>query len=315
MNWIIPALVVLGLASQSLATPLQPSTKKKMTDLRTSIKTWAPMIDGVITLSRDGYQNDMIEFAGYRCAAGEAAACDNIRKSQDRETGRWWRAPALIKKTKADSFSRDMFMGLMFYFGATKDRDSLDRWVGYLGSHRNKMCDDGTDNRCGLLLSNWGLFGYLYRHLGLRVSTEMWIGMKELSVEMLISALTAPKGFELALVADNIYFLRSIGVRKKWMDDIAKILYKRQPANPMFEYLVTGSTEELAKKLLAACPAAPSTRADDIFWQRQLGWNSKGELIVIRDDWGPQNSRIPVYEMADGHDCIAALNFAIDAPF
>lgn len=306
------SLLCLLLTIPAHATPLSPETKAKLEKLRASVETWAPMCEGAMALDRKCYQFDMIEYAGYRCATGDVERCQDIRDAQDVD-GRFWRAKRLIRKTAGDSFSRDMFMGLMFYYGKTKDVESLKRWMAYLETHHYKMCDDADDNRCSLEPGNWGMLGFLYEHLGLPQNLKMKLGRQELPGETVITAMTAPKGFELVLVADNLYFLRSIGVHAGWMDRAAKIAYQRQPNNPMFKYLVEGSTEEFASLITDACPAEPSKLGDDIFWQRRLERNDQGELVVMRN-WGPGETNIPVKDMADGQDCLVVLNLAIRSP-
>ena len=309
-KFILSLLVLTSINAQ--ATPLSPETKDKLEKLRASVETWAPMCEGAMALDRKCYQFDMVEYAGYRCATGDLERCQDIKEAQDVD-GRFWRAKRLIRKTAGNSFSRDMFMGLMFYFSKTKDVDSFQRWMAYLSTHRHRMCDDADDNRCKLQPSSWAMLGLLSQHLGLKQNLKMRLGRQELPGEMLITALTAPKGFELVLLADNLYFLRSLGINTSWMQRTARIAYHRQPNNPMFKYLAEGSTEELASLLMEACPAEPSRLGDDIFWQRRLERNEKGELIVIRD-WGVGRTNIPVNEMADGQDCLVALNLAIRSP-
>ncbi len=305
---------VIGARSAAYAAPLTAETRAKLETIRTAIETWAPTRDGAIALNRDGYQGDIVEYAGYRCLTGDSERCSDIRRSQGAD-GRWWRAPRLIHQTTEDSFSRDMFMGLMYYFTKTRDTVALDRWLNYLKSHNNKMCDDASDNRCNLMPSTWGLLGHTLKHLGYKPTLKMKLGAQVLPAEMLISAATAPKGFELVLLADNLFFLRSLGYNATWMKEVAKIALKRQPENPLFQYLVDGPTEKLGQLLLEACPAEPSEKGDDVFWQRELARNDQGQLIIIRDDWGADNSRIPVRRMVNGHDCIIAMNLLLRAPF
>ncbi len=310
----VVAFTVSGAYSAAEAAPLSADTRAKLESIRASIETWAPMVDGAIALNRTGYQGDIIEYAGYRCIGGDTERCNDIRRGQDAD-GRWWRAPKLIHQETGDSFSRDMFMGLMYYFTKTRDTVALDRWLNYLKSHGNKMCDDASDNRCTLMPSTWGLLGHTLQYLGYKPTLKMKLGAQILPAEMLISAATAPKGFELVLLADNLFFLRSLGYNATWMQKVAKIALKRQPENPLFQYLVNGPTEQLGQLLLEACPAEPSEKGDDVFWQRELARNDQGQLIIIRDDWGADNSRIPVRRMVNGHDCIIAMNFLLRAPF
>ena len=147
------------------ATPLTPETKLKLEVLRAAIDTWAPMCEGAMSLNRDCYQGDLIEYSGYRCATGDLERCNDIKQAQDVD-GRFWRAHRLIGKTDSDSFSRDMFMGLMFYYTTTKDVASLKKWLDYLYSHHSKMCDDANDNRCTLMPSTWGMLGLQMEHQG-----------------------------------------------------------------------------------------------------------------------------------------------------
>ena len=319
-NWIVVLsvvfliLTVFNSPSQATPrmTPLTTATQEQLIRLRAAIKNWAPICNGAMALSKVCYQFDIVEYAGYLCALGDQDRCEDVRKSQDPETGRWWRAPTLVGKTTSDSFSRDMFMGLMFYFAATKDRAGLKKWMDYLSANHNKMCPDGSDNRCSIEPSNWGMLGYLYRYLGMKPTALMKFGMVEMSPETIISAITAPRGFELALFADNLFFLRFIHVHTHWMNNTAKIMLARQPNNPMFRYLVHGSTEELAQDLIRACPATPTEEMGDFAWSRQIGRDPAGNLTVIRSDFP---APVPVNVIGDGHDCITALDFVISSPF
>ena len=312
IQWLV--LLSMTLSSQSFATPLSSATQQKLIDLRTAIKTWAPICNGQMALSKDCYQFDMIEFAGYLCATGVQERCDDIRKSQDPVTGQWWRAPILIGQTTSNSFSRDMFMGLMFYFATTRDTTALSKWMAYIESHDHKMCTDAQDNRCKLQIGSWGMLGHLHQYLGLPLTAKMRLGMAELPTETLISAATAPTGFQLMLVGDTLFFLSLIGYHRKWMDEAIQSMIERQPEHPMFQYLAQGSTEEIAQDILNSCPATASEQVSDFFWQREIGRDENGNLMVIRTDTGTK-VETPIHTMADGHDCIAALNFLIDQPF
>ncbi len=309
---IFTLFLTTSFSNISQATPLSPETRLRMEALRSSIQTWAPMCNGAMALDRKCYQFDMIEYAGWRCVTGDLERCNDIKEAQDTD-GRFWRAKGLIGQTKANSFSRDMFMGLMMYFTKTKDVDSLNRWMDYLSNHRNKMCDDAKDNRCSLMPSTWGMLGIARQYLGLKQNWKMKIGRQILPGEMVITAKTAPLGFELELLSDNIIFLRSLGIDTSWIRNSADILNRRQPNNPVFKFLSEGSTEELAQLISDACPAEPSAQADDIFFQRRLERNADGVLVIVRD-WG-EPTPIPVKQMADGHDCIISLNLLLNKPF
>lgn len=307
------ALACFIFSPTSSATPLSADTRAKLVELRAQVESWAPLCENVLSTDRNCTQHDSLKFSGLRCLTGDLERCNDIRDAQD-ESGRWWRAPTLIGETHENSFSRDTLMGLMYYFVVTQDVQAMDRWLAYLKKHKNKMCDDAADNRCNLVPSSWAMLGKIRKHLGAHRTFKMKIWNWLVPIELKISAATAPKGFPMLLIADNLFLLRAMGINKKWVRKTARKLLKRQPHNPMFHYLVHGSTEELGQQILEACPSTESEKMDDVYWQRELDRNASGELIIIRDDWGPGKTRIPVRQMANGHDCLIALNLAIREP-
>lgn len=301
----------LSFSTSIFAAPIEAETRTKLETLRTAIRGWAPTCNGGgLSTERNCNQFDSIEFTGLRCLTGDVEMCDHIRRAQD-ETGRWWRSEQLVKNTPENAFSRDMKDGLLMYWSVTKDVDSLKKWVEYLESHKGKMCDNATDNRCSLHPAGWTGIGYLYEHLGLKPTAKMKWYRGIHSKEMVISARTAPKGYPLMLVANDVLILRSYGKKERFIDKTAKVLLDRQPENPIFQYLVHGKSEQWAKTIIEVCPMEASEKLNDFFIQRELARNEAGELIIIRDSWGPGQTRIPVRQMVNGHDCLVLLNLAL----
>ena len=311
MKNLLIILCFATLNSPAFASPLGVETVQKMEELRTAVRVWAPTCHGGLSTEKECNQFDSIEFAGLLCATGEQERCDEIKRAQGPD-GRWWRSENLVEKSVQNSFSRDMKGGLLFYFAQTKDIQGLERWMKYLAENDNKMCDDATDTRCKINIGGWTQLGYLYDYLGLKRDPRVKKSSNLNDRISIISARTAPKGYPLMLIANDIFLLRKLGVDEKWMMKSASILLERQPHNPFFQYLVHGKSEDWAKTILDSCLAEGSEKMDDFFVQRELKRNAAGELIIIRESWGEGRTNIPVKTMANGHDCLFLLNLALN---
>lgn len=311
MKNLFLVLCFSALNSPVMASPLGVDTVQKMETLRVAVRTWAPTCNGGLSTGKECNQFDSIEFAGLLCATGEQERCEEIKRAQG-PNGRWWRSENLVERSEQNSFSRDMKGGLLFYFAQTKDIAGLERWMKYLSENDNKMCDDATDTRCKINISGWTQLGYLYDYLGLKRDPRVKKSSGLNDHVSIISARTAPKGYPLMLIGNDLLLLRKLKVEEKWMKKSAKILLERQPHNPFFQYLVHGKSEEWARTILESCPTEGSEKMDDFFVQRELTRNDAGELLIIRESWGPGNTNIPVKTMANGHDCLFLLNLALN---
>lgn len=255
------------------------------------------------------------------------ARCRDIELSQGRN-GRWWRGPKFVDTPfEGSSFSRDQFRGIVAYmisYGLlTRDpvknekaRGAMMSWLKYLEQEKgNNMCDDGkgmlsschmrgsTLNLTYLTLSALGLENEAKRMLG--EDSRLWRKIhgaradhKSLFNELEI--LFAEKGYPLHLKASSVLFHRLLGyyqhssTAKARIRHTVKALERKDPENPLFEFLDKGSSPEVIAKVLKRCPVqAPTGPNEHTDWQWQ------------------RDSSEQTWKRSNGWDCIYMLNLLI----
>ena len=292
------------------ADSLAPEVRAEMTARRDQIRTWAPTCDGALANDRNCGQGDMLEYAGLLCLSGETARCEDVRRSQGSD-GKFWRAPQFVGVEEyPGSFSRDMLMGALDYLVATKDIVSAVKYIDYLNSHHGRLCAVSTENECSIFTPNWGMMGRVFKSLGIPRLGRMKLWNLTVGPDLLMEALTVPKGFPMELVAHNLILLKKMGYDTEPMRGAAQHLAQRQPENPLFEVLAHGASAHAIELTRSICPGAPSKYAEDIFWQRELIRNDAGEIELVRD-WGLPHTL--ARETANGHDCLLLINLLLNA--
>jgi hypothetical protein len=295
------------------ATPIKPATRAALAARRNAVRGWAPICsNGALGLNQppECAQGDMLEYSGMSCLMGEAARCDDVKRSQSAD-GRFWRNPTTAKTQVEpgdgkNSFSRDMLMGVFDYLIRSNDKAAMERFLAYLHAHKNRMCPDATDNRCRLVPSTWGLVGFVAKKIGVPVNSWVKLAEKTVDVDVFLASETAPKGYMMELIAHHIMLRRALGQNTAAMKSAAKRLAGRQPLNPLFRTLDEGPTEEAAALALEICPAQKGKLAHDIFFQRELERDASGAIVVLRDWHEPVPPKAS--DVASGHDCMIVLD-------
>jgi hypothetical protein len=313
-----------------------PPPNQNITEIKyriEQIKKWAavcpdddknPQLKGQISdYHGECSQGDVMLWSGLVCLSSYYAQddelikqrCQDVAKAQG-ENGRWWRGMSRIENQDNNSFSRDMTIGVLNYLvymglisenEADKEqaREQLKAWLKYIQSEKgkNRTCSKASDNRCKLM----GMVSYLLQH----VASEMGVVDDEIkkykiiknntkmpSMKLwLLETKTTPPGYQLHLKAQTLMLLRQTNqIDDKQYLKIMDIIYKKDPNNPLYDFLRNGHSDELQAKVLEQCPAERLSRD-----QRSMGYHKDGDWAWQRD------SKLKRYEAANGHDCIYLL--------
>lgn len=300
---------------------------------REAVKKWMLLCDGeyagqASTAADKCYQWDMIEFSGNGCLSAELAGdqesvrdrCRDVELGQA-EDGQWWRGQSNLGKSTENSFSRDMMYGVINYFISqghfNKDRERRKEvqaralnwidWIEFNGEGK-QMCNDNkglTTNSCQLRKSRV-LYHTFKQIKALNSANRRYKTIKNLKKGYGldgwdIEAKFTPVGYQLFLKSHKLYqyyFLRVINSRQ--YQKVAKIMYKKDPDNPWYEFMYLGATVNNIKKTLERCPITRPTRED---WT--LPHYTTGDYQFQRA------TRDRAWEVASGHDCITLLNWQI----
>jgi hypothetical protein len=198
---------------------------------------------------------DGVLFNGLLCLSGDKKACDAVAKAQNQDTGQWFRSEFYLNSKYENSFSRDMAKGVLAYLIITKDQERANKWLSYIESHGNKLCDNDTDGRCLIPPAFWGVMKVVWEYIGLEPSMLMKLGNLGDDTTLLASAHLTPLGFHLHLVAVELHLRFHIKrIHPYLMKQLADVLVKRQPENPYFNWLASGPSDRVLRLLLDQCP-------------------------------------------------------------
>jgi hypothetical protein len=215
-------------------------------------------------------------FAGYLCLAGEQKGCSTARASFGVD-GRGWRNPRHEPLGEGNSFSRDMLLGALYYFVATKDTQTEANFRSYV-KRTGKLCDDATDNRCEMTPGMWGLWGEVARYIGSEPTDTMKANMLIDDKQIYLQSLTSPSGYRRELVAMEIILRRYMARNSRLLDSASEELYAREQNNPLYEYLARGKTERFWQLFMEKSPSEDPksyrnwTLAKDNLWSSSMGW-------------------------------------------
>ena len=272
-------------------------------DADAALRFWreiAPTCEGFPSKA-DCVDGDMTLFAGLLCAAGERSACEMVRLSQD-EDGRFWRSPRRVGDNLGErhSFSRDMSLGAMLYLVTTHDARAARRWVEWIQDNRacavespfggcmvwgpHRFCRDDDAGSCTVTPASWAMLGRVFDYLGIGRTPEMLAAGAIDTTTMLVEAANAPVGFELHLVAVEVFLKMLTGATPGDRARAAASIVARQPDNPFFVYLA-GQDQAWWPRAQEICPKAgdaPSTNlsqwaweraTDDRAWEESMAWD------------------------------------------
>jgi hypothetical protein len=320
MGRILPYIVILILSSGDLLSktnPLIPLLKER----RDLVSSW---VSECKTAGRQGeisdfhnecLQKDTLSWAGYTCFASTLAQdntnsfkrCLDVKNSQGLD-GRWWRGPGKTNKEEADSFSRDMSLGLASWLLATPQngKESFLKWLHWIEySGKGRMCLKASDSRCDIKGNQKNVFKALLNEYRIHESSAKdYKIVKKFNEGYSLNLFSTetdftPVGYQLHLKAIEILILK----RLQFLDNdnylsIANKIYEKDPLNPFYEYLYRGINPRLVDRVFLMCPSSrnllKSVRhryGGDWIWQRDMRERS--------------------WEIANGHDCIFLMNLMI----
>lgn len=263
--------------------------------------------------------------------AGDAetaeARCHDVELSQGSD-GRWWRGPKFVDTNfEGSSFSRDQFRGILGYmisYGLLtldpgkneKARTKMLSWLKYIEQEEgNNMCDDGKGmiSSCHMRGSTLNFTYFLLHSLGIDDEAKQMLGENSVlwrkiygardDYKSLLNELELPfaeKGYPLHLKASSVLFHRILGyyqyssTGKARIRHTVKAIERKDPGNPLFEFLDKGSSPQVISKVLERCPVqAPTGPNEHTDWQWQ------------------RDSSEQTWKRSNGWDCIYMLNLLI----
>ena len=263
----------------------------QLKDLEAAI-TWAPKCAAGIACEEDS-DGDAMLWAGLLCSVGYSEQCTAVKLSQ-RSDGRLCRSPARCNQ-ETNAFSRDMLLGKLASLTVTKDTESAKSLVSYLKNNGYKLCPLATDNRCDLepvkSSAIWGTMKRVWQYLGLQPTSEMEFGdISDNKIINLESQFAISNGYQLHLVAIELYTRQQMGVFTQDLQQAADNILARQPNNPFYEYVARGKTNRAAQLVLDKCPKERPERAVQWSWQRDekeqawkqsMGWECLFMIKVL----------------------------------
>jgi hypothetical protein len=261
----------------------------------------APLCEGHPSKG-DCDDGDTTLFNGLLCAAGDQRGCAAVRASQSAD-GRWWRSPRRAGGNlgEGNSFSRDMSLGVMRYLVAARDGAAANRWLDWIGRNRpcvtekpwplsgclvrgpHRMCRDDSDGRCTMTPATWALLHRVWTHLGLSPSGDMrdWEGWD--GDFTAIEARANEPGYELHLKAVTVLLKQLMDVSRVPREELAAILFDKQPDNPFFRWLVEGPSPRVRARVLEVCPRREGGNA---FRKHQWAWERDTASEAWRESMG-----------------------------
>ncbi|MBY0515412.1 MAG: hypothetical protein K2P81_00785 [Bacteriovoracaceae bacterium] len=302
-TFLICNMSVFAAEDSQVNMPIQTNTILALKERREILRSWAPKCsDGSLTMHNCPFW-DAVEYMGMLCLSGETEYCSQVKDAQD-ETGRWWRSPGFRHNPdpneKEATFSRDMDRGVWGYIVATKDKEAALRYMSFVKENDYHLCPRSIENwnACTTRATYWTFVTQVFDWLELPRDKKKMKNYK-FAIEALyspIEAMTQPTHYEMILTAEMLYTykkmqdmganLRNKNVYKK----IAKIIHRRVPDVPFYEYLVYGPNESSAQKILKICP----TQRPNV--PEVGGWPQYSE---------PGNGP---WEIGSGHYCIFMIN-------
>ena len=304
MTKLVPILILLGACGRGDDnTPASVDTSKKFNEKISSALSFAPVCTydevGKAPMKSGCDDGDGLLWSGALCFTNStrfASSCAYVKLSVDAE-GRAWRAPNRPRSGRdyTNSFSRDMAMGLILYARATKDYETLRRWAAFVRQHDGKMCgistrfeDFASDSRCDSQSAIRGLAKLVDPTIDW--GNLPYLNAKSILVQINSSARTAPQGYPLHLIGQQLALLRDLGEKNAvlWRDT-AVILHKREPLNPFFAHLA-GDDEAALSLSIEQIPSQKPARQHQWSFERtgiEQAWRSSmvwefvwlGELI------------------------------------
>lgn len=208
---LLASLLLIGCGSDES----KPANKAELIRIRDGLRQWAHTYNGLPAQNTTyrgipgGGIGDQPLYQGMGCLAGEQRYC---------------KPPDL---NEVDS--RDQSLGVIAYLAATNDENYRKKASEYFSKHPNAVCFDSC--------TRTPIIHDLLRRVG--VVSNGALHSSVINSTLLTASLTAPEGYQLRLIADEVVIYRKLGVNIT--SKIAKNLYRRQPCNSYFRFLAYGS--------------------------------------------------------------------------
>ena len=243
---ILVLLVCLTACGTSTPSP-QPSTPIDQTtlrQLRDDIQAKSPTCQYTSTFRGVSKGNclsegtgtgdgDVMLFAGLLCLSGSYIGCDTVAYSID-DNGKPWRSPGRVGIDKrSESFSRDMFLGLMAYLVRTKDTATALKFQGFLERNDNRLCLDS----CDMTGTTWGLMGEVWQYIELPLTLRMKTGMVTDDFAQWVASGVNEHGYTQHLIAATIYIRQKMNRNSTGLVDAAITLVEKNPGNTFYALL------------------------------------------------------------------------------
>jgi len=228
--------------------------KDELIRVRDELRMWAHTCDGLPAQNTTyrGRQHcgigDQPLYQGLGCLAGEEAYC---------------KPPTL---TELDS--RDMVLGAVAYLAKTNDAAYRQQARIHFAALPKKVCFDACDRT--------PIIQDLMDRVG--ISDGGRLPAAAINSTLLTASLTAPEGYQLRLIADEVVIYRKLGVNIT--SKISVNLYRRQSCNSYFRFLAYGS---FALENINTKPNPTKTRwlfSDSCSDMKRSASNGNMELMV-----------------------------------
>ncbi|WP_141731660.1 hypothetical protein [Oligoflexus tunisiensis] len=273
-------------ATESVDNPSSPEPLEPLAETLplAQWRSWAPLCEGHPSKG-DCDDGDATLFSGLLCLSGEEAGCQAVQAAQD-STGKFWRSPRRVGVEAANSFSRDMALGVLAWLMASKDKAAAQSWLQWIDQNSvcqinvggncqlrtYRYCRDDNDGRCFITPGMWTMMRRVWEYLELPLHKEMkTIGENTLVAE----ASQAPLGYALHLKAVMFFLYQKIGRNFSFEGDLINIIIERQPDNLFFQYLQEGSRVRLREDLENLCPREEPEETKQWTWERDTAENAQ----------------------------------------
>lgn len=170
--------------------------------------------------------------------------------------GKPYRSPEHLKGNDNDGseFSRDMYLGFLFYCLKSKDFETCTRVHEWTKSQGYKLCS-GNVGQCGLLPSVMYSTYAVWDKNGWSIAPEFKPSNIEQGADAqaaFIEAKTAPKGYRLHLVSLKVFLMNQVGRTGDYYLS-SRELVKRQPENLWFQFVdyLTGGASDAQLSTIA----------------------------------------------------------------
>jgi hypothetical protein len=213
---------------------------------------------------------DTMLWAGLLCLSGEALGCATAKASVS-ALGQPYRSPGRVDKETSNTFSRDMFLGLMAYLLATGDTEIAKRFQSWLYSNNNNLCLDSCDMRS----TTWGLMGEVWLKIGLPLTREMQLGKIGDDTSQYAAVNYANPGYQQHLIAVTVWLRQNIGTQTIILNEALRSLANKNPSNPFFAYLGEGKSDKVLQLAIDACPATEPDSKSEWQWERTEDYKNK----------------------------------------